>query len=134
MKLTRYQSLIVKYLEAEYGYPICEVLQYFRDMPLRFKDVAEMIGCSRPTLRAICKVVGFDDKSVVILNRLGYLPNATDFLKSFDTVEDAVIYCRRTLELTGKETNEKLGISDKTRVRHTPNWLKYTFNFRRDRL
>lgn len=130
MKLTKYQSLIVKYFEAEYGRPICEVLQYFRDMPLRFEDIAELAGCSDNTLRKICKCVGFNNEGPVILLREGiHSPNATDFLKSFTTIEDAVIHCRHKLKLTVKGTVKKLGISRSTIARNTPDWLKYTFNF-----
>ena len=131
MKLTRYQSLIVKYLEAEYGHPICEVLQYFRDMPLRFEDIAGMAGCSDNTLRKICKGVGFNSDSPVVLPREGGIrsPNATTFLKSFSTIEEAVIHCRHELKLTVRETIKKLGISQSTVARNTPDWLKYTFNF-----
>ena len=87
-ELTRYQSLIVKYLEAEYGYPICEVLQYFRDMPLRFEDIAEVAGCSRQTLRSICEKVGFEGLRtwVTVDKKLSHCPDATNFLKSFEKI------------------------------------------------
>ena len=129
MSLTHYQSLIVKYFEAEYGYPICEVLRYFRDMPRRFEDIATQAGCSRQTLRSICEAVGFEGLGtwVVVDKRRGHCPNATDFLRSFDTIEDAVIHCRNELKLPIKETKKKLGISKATICRHTPDWSKYTF-------
>jgi len=134
MKLTRYQALIVKYLEAEYGYSICEVLEHFRDMPLRFEDIAEIAGCSSNTLRKICEAVEFNDNIVAVVDKKKvHYPNATDLFKEFATTEAAVIHCRDKLGLTVEETQEKLGISKTTIWRHTPDWLKYTFNFKKER-
>lgn len=130
MKLTRYQSLVVKYLEAEYGRPICEVLQYFRDMPLRFEDIAALASCSPKTLQRICKAVGFNDDAVVVLDKKrAYYPNATDLFKKFSTAEDAVVYCRDAQGLTIEETQKRLGIGRTTIWRHTPAWLKHLRNY-----
>ena len=134
-ELTRYQSLIVKYLEAEYGHPICEVLRYFRDMPLRFEDIARLADCSPKTLQRICETVGYNDNVVVIVDKKkAHYPNGTNFLKSFETTEDAVIHCRHDLKLTIEETQEKLGISKTTIWRNTPEGLKFLCNSNRERL
>ena len=127
--LTRYQNLIVKYLEAEYKMSADKVIQMLHKRN-RFSDIAETIGCSRMTLRAVCKGLGIDDSDTkVIIHRVPSFLNATDFFRKFKNVEDAVVECRDKLRLSVEETAEKLGIGRSSVVRHTPEYLKYTFNF-----
>lgn len=129
--MTRYQQLIVKYLEAEYKMPAAKVIRWLRKRN-RYSDIADLIGCSRMTLRAICRELGIDDSdTVVIINRPSSFPHATEFFKTFKNVEEAVVECRdpERLALSVKDTTKKLGISRATICRHTPEYLKYTYNF-----
>ena len=52
--LTRYQALIVKYLEAKYHLDAAAVIRHLHKKA-RYSDIAELIGCSRMTLLTICK-------------------------------------------------------------------------------
>lgn len=127
--LTSYQDKIVKWLEAEYRLPFDKVVQLMRKRGNRCSDMAEFVGCSRSTFRLICKEYGIDfSHTKMIVNRPSTFPNATDFFRRFDTVEDAVVECRDRLELSVEDTAEKLGIGRSTVVRYTPEYLKWTFN------
>lgn len=125
--MSTYQEMIVRYLEAEYNMPADKVIRWLHKRN-RYSDIAETIGCSPKTLLAICKELGIDDEPPT---RISYTPtyvNATDFLKRFDSVEDAVVECRDPdrLGLSVKDTASKLGIGCSTVIRHTPDYLKYT--------
>ena len=129
--LTRYQQLLVKYIEAEYRLPFERAISVMRKSGNRYSDLCETFGCGRMTLREICKAHGWDDSHTkVIVGRPSVFPKATDFMKSFDSLEDAVVECRDPdkLALTVEEAAEKLGVSCSSVRKYTPEYLKYTQN------
>lgn len=129
--LTRYQQMIIRYLEAEYKMSADKVIRWLHKRN-RYSDIAKLIGCSENTLFTICKKLGIDESPT----RTSYTPtylNATEFFKQFKNVEDAIVECRDRLGLSVEDTVKKLGIGRSTVVRYTPDYLKYTFNHSKDK-
>ena len=128
-ELTRYQKLLVENIELKHNCPAKDLLTDLRNNPpLRFSNIAVIVGCSVCTLRVLFKHFGVDKGKNVVLDRRSIFPNATKLFKKFSTPEDAVVHCRDKLKLTVWETSEKLGISESSVVKYTPDWLKYTYN------
>lgn len=118
MSYVRRRRLIEK-IELEYDYPTKDQLEWFRKYPLRYKDIAAILGCSRMTLRRLFRELDCDggDKEKVIFDR----PNLS-------TIADDIDRCRRVRKMTVEQTAKALNVSRSTVVKYTPDWLKGTQN------
>lgn len=128
MRSYRKLQKLIEDIEKEYSYPAKDQIEWFRRFPLRWLDIAEILGCSRKALRKVCRLVEVEESSKVIFRAKRLPRNATDFLKSFETIEDAVVECRSKRRWTVSKTALLLGICESTVIKHTPDWLRGIYN------
>lgn len=111
MRLTRQ---IIRDIEKEYGYPAKKTIVWFRQRPLRWNDIAVIFGCSRMTLRKICRLVGIENDGHKVLFR---------DVDRVQLIED-IIDCRHVKKMTVWEVAQELSISQSTVKKYTPEWLR----------
>ena len=113
-------------LEEKYGYPVAEIIEWFRGYPLRYKDIASIFEIDVKTLLEWRRALGLPitrNERICFPHTVKPIDKKAQAL-GYTDARDATIDIRLCQKLTRDEASEILKVHPVTITRNTPDELK----------